>query len=192
MTSYDAVLLAGGRASRLGAVDKPALRVGGVALLDRVLAAVQTAGRRIVVGPVSHPTSADVVTREDPPGSGPVAAIAAGLNHVDAALVAILAADLPFLTASVVDSLLAAMVSGTDVAVLVDDTGRDQLLIATWRIEALRTRLAAIGHPAGQPVRRLVDTVAVARVRVELSIGQPPPWLDCDTGGDLRRAREWT
>ena len=40
MTGYDAVLLAGGGAARLGGVVKPALQVGGVTLLDRVLAAV--------------------------------------------------------------------------------------------------------------------------------------------------------
>ncbi|WP_198601894.1 NTP transferase domain-containing protein, partial [Streptomyces sp. MH60] len=36
---YDAVVLAGGAARRLGGADKPGLRVGARALLDRVLAA---------------------------------------------------------------------------------------------------------------------------------------------------------
>ncbi|MGW4109093.1 NTP transferase domain-containing protein, partial [Streptomyces sp. NPDC004976] len=36
---YDAVVLAGGAARRLGGADKPGVRVGGRALLDRVLAA---------------------------------------------------------------------------------------------------------------------------------------------------------
>ncbi|MEU7054400.1 NTP transferase domain-containing protein, partial [Streptomyces eurythermus] len=35
---YDAVVLAGGAARRLGGADKPGVRVGGRALLDRVLA----------------------------------------------------------------------------------------------------------------------------------------------------------
>ncbi len=25
----------------------------------------------------------------------------------------------------------------------------------------------------------------------ETAAGEPPAWLDCDTAGDLRRAREW-
>ncbi|MEH6375729.1 NTP transferase domain-containing protein, partial [Streptomyces sp. KLMMK] len=39
MTGYDAVVLAGGAARRLGGADKPTLRVGGRTLLDRVLEA---------------------------------------------------------------------------------------------------------------------------------------------------------
>ncbi len=192
MTSYDAVLLAGGGAARLGGVAKPALQVGGSTLLDRVLAAVRSADRRIVVGPVEDPTVADVVTRENPPGGGPVAAIAAGFEHVVAEQVAVLATDLPFLTSSTVDTLREALGPRTDVAVLVDDGNRDQLLIALWRTAALRARLAAIGDPAGQSVRRLFDTAVVVRVRVETGSGLPPPWLDCDTEDDLRRARDWT
>lgn len=192
MTGFDAIVLAGGRAARLGGADKPALRIGGTTLLDRVLGAVRTADRRIVVGPANERSTADVVTREDPPGGGPVAAIAAGLVHVKAPAVAVLATDLPFLTPSTVDSLLTAVVPGVDAAVLVDDAGRDQLLIAVWRADALRTRLTAIGDPAGQPVRRLFDGTAVARVPAQTGGGQPPPWLDCDTDDDVRRAREWT
>lgn len=184
MISYDAILLAGGRASRLGGVAKPALCVGGVTLLDRVLAAVAGASSRIVVGP-------EGCTREEPPGGGPVAAIAAGAVHVTASLVVVLAADLPFVTAATVDSLVAAVVPGVDVAVLVDDTNRDQLLVAAWRTAALRSRLHALGDPAGRAARRLFDSVAVARVVVAHQMGQPPPWLDVDTEDDLRQAREW-
>ncbi|WP_240497415.1 NTP transferase domain-containing protein, partial [Streptomyces hirsutus] len=37
--AYDALVLAGGGARRLGGADKPGVRVGGRSLLDRVLAA---------------------------------------------------------------------------------------------------------------------------------------------------------
>ncbi|NED13442.1 NTP transferase domain-containing protein, partial [Streptomyces sp. SID9124] len=50
MTAYDAIVLAGGAAKRLGGADKPALRVGGRALLDRVLAACADARATVVVG----------------------------------------------------------------------------------------------------------------------------------------------
>ncbi len=199
MTEYDAVLLAGGRATRLGGRPKPALRVGGVRLLDRVLAAVAGAGRRIVVGPAQRPAVSGpvvavpyTVTCEDPPGGGPVAAIAAGLEQVVAPVVVVLAADLPFLTPATVDGLLAELARGGDVAVLLDAAGRDQLLVAAWHTAALRDRLTGLGEPAGQPVRRLLDGIEVARVASRAVAGQPPPWLDCDTEADLRRAREWT
>ncbi|MEL3949629.1 NTP transferase domain-containing protein, partial [Streptomyces sp. LNU-CPARS28] len=47
--AFDAVVLAGGRAARLGGADKPGVRVGGRALLDRVLAACAGAGTTVVV-----------------------------------------------------------------------------------------------------------------------------------------------
>ena len=43
--AYDAVVLAGGAARRLGGVDKPGVRVGGRALLDRVLTLVPMPAR---------------------------------------------------------------------------------------------------------------------------------------------------
>lgn len=50
MTAYDAIVLAGGAAKRLGGADKPGVRVGGRALLDRVLGACTGAGTTVVVG----------------------------------------------------------------------------------------------------------------------------------------------
>src|SRR5215203_4512866 len=48
---YTAVVLAGGKAARLGGQAKPQLRVGGRPILAAVLDAVADAERRIVVGP---------------------------------------------------------------------------------------------------------------------------------------------
>ncbi|MEU4744233.1 NTP transferase domain-containing protein, partial [Actinosynnema sp. NPDC023658] len=49
--SWAAVVLAGGRGSRLGGVDKASLVVDGRTLLDHVLDAVAAARQVIVVGP---------------------------------------------------------------------------------------------------------------------------------------------
>ncbi|MGW2299809.1 NTP transferase domain-containing protein [Streptomyces sp. NPDC001809] len=79
-TPYDAVVLAGGAARRLGGADKPGVRVGGRPLLDRVLAACRGAERTVVVG-APRPTVRPVRwTREDPPGGGPLAALDAGVR----------------------------------------------------------------------------------------------------------------
>ncbi|MDQ1644151.1 MAG: molybdenum cofactor guanylyltransferase, partial [Cryptosporangiaceae bacterium] len=67
LDSFAAIVLAGGRASRLGGVHKPGLRIGGATLLDRVLAAATGAGTRIVVGPPQQVPPGVVVLREDPP-----------------------------------------------------------------------------------------------------------------------------
>ncbi|MEJ8649268.1 DUF6457 domain-containing protein [Streptomyces sp. MS1.AVA.3] len=108
LTDYDTIVLAGGAARRLGGADKPALSVGGRPLLDRVLAACPDAAITVVVGPRRQATRAVVHALEDPPGGGPLAALDAGLRHTTAPTVLVLSADLPFLTAATVRSLLEA------------------------------------------------------------------------------------
>ncbi|GAA1848172.1 molybdenum cofactor guanylyltransferase [Myceligenerans crystallogenes] len=85
--AHDAIILAGGRAARLGGASKPALTAGGVPLLHRALDAAGAAGRIAVVGPddlagllAAHPAAArSTLTREVPAFGGPAAGIAAGL-----------------------------------------------------------------------------------------------------------------
>jgi molybdopterin-guanine dinucleotide biosynthesis protein A len=179
---YDALILAGGRASRLGGTDKPSLPVGGISLLDRVLLAASAASRRVVVGP-RRPTARPVRwAREHPVGGGPVAAIAAGLSYIHAPSVAVLAADLPF-AAPAVPRLLAAL-DRHDGAVLVDDTGHDQPLLACYRTSALHEALSPFATPAGVAVRRLIGPLDLVRIP---AVGDEA--LDCDTEHDLARAR---
>nr|MDP9460395.1 NTP transferase domain-containing protein [Actinomycetota bacterium] len=119
---YTAVVLAGGRAARLGGRPKPQLEVGGRTMLAAVLAAVADADRRVVVGP-PQPLPDDVVrVREEPPGGGPVAALRAGLPEVPTDVVAVLAGDLPFLTGDLVTQLRAGLCA--DGVLVVDESGR--------------------------------------------------------------------
>lgn len=188
MERYAALVLAGGAGRRLGGVDKPGLRVAGQRLVERVLAAVSDAAPRIVVGP-PRPLPDDVLsTREQPPGAGPTAAVAAGLALVpeDVPLVALLAADLPFLTQEAVRTLRAA--ATTEATVFTDQGGKRQFLCAVWRLDPLRRRIAALGPLAGTPLKRLY---AHADVTELLDPGDPPPWYDCDTEPDLARAEAW-
>ena len=79
--SCAAVIVAGGQSSRLGHVPKASLSDGTSTLLDCALQAVRQASPRVVVGPDTLPVPSDVLlTREDPPFSGPAAAIHAGLD----------------------------------------------------------------------------------------------------------------
>lgn len=192
------LVLAGGAGRRLGGADKPAVLVGGRTLLDRVLEAVADAGRAVVVGP-PRPVGRPVTwAREEPPGGGPVAALAAGLPHVRADLVAVLAADLPFLDAATLGRLRAAA-TGDDVwpvdgaqpvdgALLVDYDGRDQLLAGVWRTAALRAALAGRAVD-GARLGDLLAGLAAVRVSVRQPAGSPPPWFDCDTPGAVEAAR---
>ncbi|WP_325118795.1 NTP transferase domain-containing protein [Streptomyces sp. GMR22] len=184
--AYDAVILAGGAARRLGGVDKPALRVGGRALLDRVLDACRGAGRTVVVGP-RRPTARPVRwAREEPPGGGPVAAVDAGVRQTTAPVVLILSADLPFLTHETVETLLTGL-QGAEGAVLIDPDGREQPLVAAYRAEPLRREIALLatehGGLGGLPLRLLVSELALARLR------HPTASFDCDTWEDITTAR---
>ncbi|OPF82057.1 molybdenum cofactor guanylyltransferase [Streptomyces antioxidans] len=184
--AYDAVILAGGAARRLGGVDKPALRVGGRALLDRVLDACRGAGRTVVVGP-RRPTARPVRwAREEPPGGGPVAAVDAGIRQTAAPVVLVLSADLPFLTHETVATLLTGL-QGAEGAVLIDPDGREQPLVAAYRAEPLRREIALLatehGGLGGLPLRLLVSELALARLR------HPTASFDCDTWEDITTAR---
>jgi molybdopterin-guanine dinucleotide biosynthesis protein A len=183
---YTAVVLAGGRAARLGGQAKPQLEVGGRSMLATVLAAVEDADRRVVVGP-PQPVPDDVVrVREEPPGGGPVAALRAGLPEVPTDVVVLLAGDLPFLTGATIAELRTAL--REDGVLVVDDTGRDQLLLGAWRTAALRRAVAGSVGPV--PLRRVLAPLRPTRLRPAVPPGSPPPWLDCDTPADLARARQ--
>src|SRR5262249_46412630 len=170
----------------MGRPGKPGLDVGGRALAVRVAAAVADARRLVVVGP-TYGVPAAVVTREEPPGAGPVAAVAAGLAHVTAGDVAGLAPDLPFLDAGTIARLRSAA-AGADRALVVDVGGRDQLLCAVWRTAVLATAVRALPELAGAPVRALLDHATRVARRTVSPAGGPPPWFDCDTPADLARA----
>jgi molybdopterin-guanine dinucleotide biosynthesis protein A len=183
---YTAVVLAGGKAARLGGQAKPQLLVGGRPILAAVLDAVADAERRLVVGP-PQPVPPDVrLVREHPPRGGPVAAVRAGLAHVGTDVVVVLAGDLPFLTPGLVRQLRERLTG--DGVLVVDDTGRDQYLLGAWRTSALRSAVAA-GPSGPTSLRKLLAPLAVRRLRPEVVPGAPPPWLDCDTPADLERAR---
>jgi molybdopterin-guanine dinucleotide biosynthesis protein A len=182
---YTAVVLAGGRAARLGGQAKPQLEVGGRTMLATVLAAVEGADRRVVVGPPQTAPPDVVLVREQPPGGGPVAALRAGLEVVPTDVVVLLAGDLPFLTAALIDRLRERLTG--DGVLVVDDTGRDQLLLGAWRTGALRAAMPEAGGPTS--LRKVMSPLAVRRLRPDVPPGQPPPWTDCDTPAELARAR---
>ncbi|HEY5201745.1 MAG TPA: NTP transferase domain-containing protein [Acidothermaceae bacterium] len=184
---FDAVVVAGGAGQRMGdprGTDKAGLDVGGVTLLDRVLSAVADAHHCIVVGP-RRPTAWPVTfTVEEPAGSGPAAAIVHGLSFVDAATVVVLAADMPF-AATAVPKLIDALAGAhADAAMLVDDAGRRQPLLAAYRTDALR-RCSDGRDWRGASVRALTEGLTVVEVA---AVGDEA--LDCDTPEQLTAAQE--
>jgi molybdopterin-guanine dinucleotide biosynthesis protein A len=208
----------------MGGADKPGLAVGGTPMLVSVAQAAAAAGtkRLIIVGPL-RPGAVQaglaalaagrprwlVCVREEPPGGGPVAALRRGLAEVSAPWLALLAADLPFLTAAHLAALLAPDVSAPDVSaadvsaadrpaadgaaaaavagvVLADAAGRPQWLTSCWRASELRTALAAYN---GDSLHALLAPLRPGLTRLGTASGAGPPWLDCDTPDELAAAR---
>lgn len=175
MPSYDAIVLAGGGGRRLGGVDKAVIRVAEKTLLERALDAVAGASRCVVVGP-PRPLPPDVVgVLEEPPGGGPVAAIAAGLAEVVEPLVVVLACDMPLLSRGDVERL-ASCTGRSDGVLLIDERGHRQPLAAVYRTDSLRAAITSLDTTRDTAMRSLIADLML----VELS-ADPDVTLDCDT-----------
>lgn len=184
-------MLAGGRSSRLGGVHKPALPLADQSLLGHLLTALEGLPTVIVGLPdgISAEQLARVtVTREEPPGGGPVAALAAGVHHLapDAELVAVAAADMPFLTRAHFDRLIDVL-GDHEVAVPVA-RDRQQWLASVWNVASLRRALIVIGDPVNQSVRNLAALLDVRFLGVT-DTEEQHQLFDIDTPDDLNNAR---
>ena len=165
--SFDAIILAGGRGSRLGGVSKADLIVGGVRLLDRVLAAVTDAATTVVVGRVEVPDGVRL-TLEEPPGTGPAAGLVAGLDAVAAPSpwTLVLACDLPDAPAAVAALRAAASSPGSagDAFALRGRDGDPEWLLGLYRTDALRRAATDYGDPRNRSVRGLLGPLRPATV----------------------------
>ncbi len=183
------VVLAGGASRRWSGRDKTAVLLAGRAVLEHAVAGL-AAGAGValsdvvVVGPSDHPVRSRLAAarwvREEPAGGGPVAGLAAAVAVLGGGLVVVGAGDAPFAGAAV-PALLDAVDGGLDGAVGVDADGRDQPLLAVYRVPALRAALPA--DPTGARLRDLVAGLRLARVPVG-----PRAALDLDTPADLAAA----
>lgn len=180
------IVLAGGGARRLRGADKPMLLVGGRPLLRRALDALADCERVVVVGPPREGITGVLWRQEDPPGGGPVAALAAGMAALpDVDVLAVLAGDLPGVTPATVRRLLSELecAEGAAGAVLVDAAGRRQWLTGVWRAAALLAALPP--DPAAASLRASLSSLPVVEVAEVAGEGQ-----DVDTPEDLARARD--
>jgi molybdopterin-guanine dinucleotide biosynthesis protein A len=184
VVTVDAILLAGGRGSRVGGAVKPLFEVGGATLLSAAVTAVRRAGARrvVVVAPVLDEALDVTWVREDPPFGGPVAAVVAALREVDADDLYVLACD-TVAPADVMSRLAAPLAPGVD-GVCLDD-GRRQWLMGRYRAAAVRevaSALPAAGRDAS--MRALLGALAIASITVDADLTR-----DVDTWDDLREAR---
>lgn len=187
--SVGAILLVGGRSRRMGGGLKPLLEVGGRSLFSGAVAALTDAGCAplVAVGPVLDADAIVQWVREDPPFTGPAAAIAAAVDLVPAAgpeWMLILAGDLPYVP-QVAERLIAATASGAADAVVFRADGHPQWLAGVYRTKSLRAAVATLGDDVlGAPVRALLGGLEIAWLTDEDGIT-----ADIDTPADLARIR---
>lgn len=162
----------------------------------------------VIAGPPLEGLARPVVfVREDPPGSGPLAGIGAGLAAVSTPTVGVIAADMPFALPIVVEALTRLTesprigVNGIDhringsvhsvdpqpvaqAVVPIDPQGYRQPLCAAYRTDALRAALAALGPLADLSVRALLAQLDVMEWSVPAAA-----LADVDTEEQLAAAR---
>lgn len=183
-----AVVLAGGTAARMDGVDKAAIEIDGVTLLERALAATVTAVEVVVVGEQVPTTRPVTWTREEPRLGGPAAGLLAGVDRFyrQPDLVAVLAVDMPRVTPGTFARLTQALTPAYDGAVLVDQRGQRQPLCAVYRWTAIaRSRPENPEHQHGLSMRRLLAPLELTEVPATGAEAQ-----DVDTWRDLQTLRE--
>jgi molybdopterin-guanine dinucleotide biosynthesis protein A len=185
-----AIILTGGTAARMDGVDKAAIEIDGVTLLERALAAVMAAVEVVVVGEQVPTTRPVTWTQEDPAGGGPAAGLLAGLDRFMQVpdLVAVLAVDMPKVNAGTIARLTWEVETGDqyDGAVLVDADGRTQPLCAVYRRNSLvRVRPVSLEEEHGLPMMKLLQRLILFHVP---AVGAEAK--DVDTWEDLQALRE--
>jgi molybdopterin-guanine dinucleotide biosynthesis protein A len=184
---WTALVLTGGRGSRLGNDDKAAMTIGGTSALDHLLSALPGRVPVVVAGPKCHTGRPVTFRQEQPVHAGPVAGIAAGLEAVSTPVVAFLGVDMPRAGALVMR--LVAEFASSDAAALVpvDASGFRQPLCAVVRTEAVRAALRRLGDPRGRSMRDLMSLIDVR----ERSLDEAETrWVDdIDTPQDLLKMR---
>jgi molybdopterin-guanine dinucleotide biosynthesis protein A len=180
----DSIIVAGGRATRMGGVDKAMLPLGlsGETLLADIIKSCP--GKVFVVG---NPReigidTADLVTwvPDLNPGGGPAAGIWSGLTSVTSEYVFISAAD-QTLSSDTVSTLIAAAL-GRDGAWAIRSDGNGQPLCACVRTELLRDLLTSTQGVNQSPLR-LLSSLQMVGVNVN-----PDQVVDFDTWQDVAKA----
>ena len=167
---WSAAILAGGRATRFGGRDKGALVVDGEPIRQRQLAALSQVADDVMIVVARRPQPEDVARRLHPseirvisdrvPDCGPMGGLHTALSESRGGATAIVACDMPFVSAAFLAHLLT-LTADADAVVPATDRGYHPLCAAYTRacLEPIARRIAA---------RRLKITDLLDEVRVRV------------------------
>jgi molybdenum cofactor guanylyltransferase len=141
-TDVSALILAGGKATRLGGVDKRELVIGGQTIFARQCEVLAPLVAEIIVSS-PHEVPGYRSVRDAVAGAGPLAGIAAGLAAASTPWLFVIAGDMPFLPTALIEIML--------------DATRDDL-------DAVGVRVAGLPEPLVSVVHVRVRTAVERRV----------------------------
>ncbi len=177
-------ILAGGRARRLGGVNKATLRIGALEIIDRQLPVLRAFAADIFVvgrgGPAWRRRGLRVVADEIP-DAGPLGGIYTAIRHSPCDRTLVVACDMPFLSPALLQRLAA--VEGADLVIPRSARGYEPLcaIYSQACASGIHGRLARGEYEAS----RLPEGIRVAEVGVddELSV------VNVNTPHDYERAK---
>ncbi|OAP42655.1 molybdenum cofactor guanylyltransferase [Sinorhizobium glycinis] len=197
-----AVILAGGRSSRMGR-PKAAVVLGGQTMLARVVDRLSPQAASIAVNlnadpgialPSDHPVIADTI-----PGlPGPLAGVLAALHHASktapsASHVLTVPIDAPFFPAALAARLQGALLAGDEIAVAWS-VGEMHPLFALWPVAIADDLEAWIRMDEKRRVRAFIarhPSVAVDFPITATKAGPLDPFFNVNTPQQLEEAEEW-
>jgi molybdopterin-guanine dinucleotide biosynthesis protein A len=108
-----ALILAGGRATRLGGIDKRELVIEGATIFERQVEVLAPRVSEVIVSSARELAGYRTV-RDAIEGAGPLAGMAAGLAVARTAWLLVVAGDMPYLTGAVIDLIVARITEDCD------------------------------------------------------------------------------
>ena len=163
---FTVAVLIGGDSSRMGS-DKATYEVDGIAMANRVVDAATEAGASQVLLIGSTQARAKALRgdwkKDSFPGEGPLGGVITALKHADHDAVVVLSCDMPFITSSVIHSLVLAL---DDAQATVGRTDRLNWLCAAWSKSECLTTLQSVWKRNERAVHRAAVLLDVAEVPV--------------------------
>jgi molybdopterin-guanine dinucleotide biosynthesis protein A len=190
------VILAGGRARRMGGTDKAFLKLGGQTLIERAIARATPQVDELIInanGDLSRFVEFGLPVIEDRVGGflGPLAGILSGLdwvraNRPKARWLASFACDCPFFPMDMVAELIAAAKSADASVAVAESGGRQHPVFAVWSTAIDATSQSVLKVEGS---RKMDDFVArFPNTRANFPSGATDPFFNINTPGDLKRA----
>ena len=179
------IVLSGGTSARFGS-DKSQALIAGQSLIALILGSIPSEFKIVIVGEDPKIESSQYqCVHEDPIGGGPLAGFKAGLTACESELVALIATDMPFACARVLN-LLNFVREHDDAVMYVDAEGFKQPLAALYRSQSVKRALADMGEVHGKSMREFVSHLMVHEIEMSHEIAKA--LMDIDTAADLEQA----